>query len=136
LTISSPDLHRIVYVSAAVDKLSRAALDDLLAVARSRNSEHGITGALLYADGDFIQLLEGPRDQVLETFRHIQNSPLHRGVIALINGPATERQFANWSMAYSQASWNQLTEVQSAWRESGDAAVGVLKHFATSRRFN
>jgi hypothetical protein len=74
-------LHRIVYVSAAVQKMSAADLHDLLLVARANNSVNDVTGALLYADGDFIQLLEGPREKVLGTFARIELSPLHRGLI-------------------------------------------------------
>ena len=124
------DLHRLLYVSSAVSRMPPAALESLLTDARARNGSNGITGLLLYADGDFMQLLEGPRDQVLDTYSRIERSRLHRGLIALMNSSTKERIFSGWSMAYSQATWGQLTEVQNACRQSDDAVAKVLRGFA------
>jgi hypothetical protein len=132
----SPDnrsLHRILYVSAAAQTLTPAELDELLLVARANNALNDVTGALLYADGDFMQLLEGPREQVTETFRRIERSPMHRGVIALMNDPVDQREFATWSMAYSPATWDELKQAERACRGSADVGVALLKQFATGR---
>ncbi|RYY97603.1 MAG: BLUF domain-containing protein [Comamonadaceae bacterium] len=128
--MSTTDLHRLLYVSSAVRKLSAEELERLLAAARITNGASDITGVLLYADGDFMQLLEGPADAVRQTFARIERSSMHRQVIVLLDQPAAERQFGRWSMAYSQATWAQLTDVQAACRASGDAATKVLASFA------
>ena len=117
------NLHRLLYVSSAVPLMSSGDLDDLLDVARARNHSNDVTGVLLYAEGNIMQMLEGPSENVQETFGRISRSRRHRGVIVLLNAAAPGRVFSTWSMAYSRATWGQLTEVQEACRESGDAAV-------------
>ena len=57
-------VYRMVYVSAATAPLDADALLALLTRARDKNQRLGITGLLLYRDGDFIQLLEGEREAV------------------------------------------------------------------------
>ena len=125
-------LHRVLYVSSARESVSSASRAGKDIFSRARNVAIDITGALLYADGNFMQLLEGPRDAVLATLARIEKNPLHSGVIVLINGPAAARQFDAWSMAYSQATWEEMTEVRNACRTSNDSAVLILKGFATN----
>jgi hypothetical protein len=129
LQMSDTSLHRLLYVSAAVAKMSVVDLEKVLADSRARNREAAVTGLLLYSDGDFMQMLEGPRGHVLETYSRIERNPLHRGQIVLINSEANERLFAEWSMAYSQATWNQLSDVQAACRKSPADALAVLRGF-------
>ncbi len=54
----------LVYVSSAVRPFSRVDLDDLLATSRANNARVGITGMLLYKDGNFMQVLEGDEEAV------------------------------------------------------------------------
>jgi hypothetical protein len=130
-------LHRLLYVSSTVANLSVLDLERVLAVSRARNSEAAVTGVLLYADRDFMQMLEGPRPHVLETYSRIERSPLHRDLVVLINTEANERFFTEWSMAYSQATWDQLAEVQAACRKSPADALAVLRGFVHDHwRFN
>ena len=93
-------MYRLVYVSAAVGSPTRADLLALLAKAREKNHRLGITGLLLYKDGDFIQLLEGERAAVREVFGAIKADPRHSGVIVLLEGEAEGRLFADWSMGF------------------------------------
>jgi hypothetical protein len=93
-------MYRLVYVSAAVGSPTRADLLALLAKAREKNDRLGITGLLLFKDGDFIQLLEGERPAVREVFDAIQADPRHSGVIVLLEGEAEGRLFADWSMGF------------------------------------
>jgi hypothetical protein len=93
-------MYRLVYVSAAVGSPTRADLLALLAKAREKNDRLGITGLLLFKDGDFIQLLEGERQAVREVFDAIKVDPRHSGVIVLLEGEAEGRLFADWSMGF------------------------------------
>nr|WP_315251554.1 EAL domain-containing protein [uncultured Duganella sp.] len=91
-------LYFLLYVSEAVSPLTRPQLDQLLNRTRSNNGAAGITGCLLYEDERFMQILEGERSQVLETFERIRASQLHTGVRVVIQGPARRRVFTHWSM--------------------------------------
>ena len=52
-------MFSLVYVSAAVTWFSDRELRGLLAQCRLSNAQTGITGMLLYKDGNFMQTLEG-----------------------------------------------------------------------------
>ena len=46
-------MHKIIYYSTAVKKMSDGELNDLLTKSRIFNKSKNITGILLYLDGDF-----------------------------------------------------------------------------------
>ena len=56
---------QLAYVSNASRLMSSASLSMLLRQARASNKRHDITGMLLYKDGSFLQVLEGPAEGFL-----------------------------------------------------------------------
>ena len=88
----------IVYISKAARSLSHDDLERLLESARRRNIQEGITGVLLYADGSFMQYLEGPADALMRVYAIIKTDPLHFGLVDLVREPIASREFAEWSM--------------------------------------
>ena len=94
------DLNALVYVSSAVRLLSEAELAHLLDRARARNAREGITGVLLYAQGNFMQYLEGPPSGMATVYDIIKADPLHRGIIELLREPIAAREFSDWAMAF------------------------------------
>ncbi len=97
-------MYYIVYVSAAVQPFSKPELLALLKNAREKNQRLGITGLLLYKDGDFIQLLEGERAAVQALYSTICKDPRHAGTIVLVAGEANQRLFSDWSMGFRDLS--------------------------------
>lgn len=93
-------MYRLVYVSAATSLFSKAELMELLRKARDKNQRLGITGMLLYKDGDFLQLLEGDRPAVKALFEVIEADPRHDGTIVVLEEDAEARVFDNWSMGF------------------------------------
>ena len=93
------DLWAIVYVSKAARPIAPDDLLHILEGARRRNVEEGITGVLLYADGYFMQYLEGPKAGLYRVYAVIKTHPLHYGLIDLVREPIQTREFAEWSMA-------------------------------------
>ena len=90
----------LVYVSAAVTWFSPAELRALLATARAENQRAGITGMLLYKDGNFMQVLEGDEAAVRRLQARIAADRRHRGMVVIDSGPLAEREFAAWSMGF------------------------------------
>ncbi len=86
-------LHRIVYLSASRALLDPPAVEALLAVSRRNNAERGITGLMLYHDGSFLQVIEGPKAQVQALYARIAADPRHCQVIEMVSGPAESRAF-------------------------------------------
>ena len=93
-------LISLTYVSSAVRKFSDEELVALLRTSRSNNERAGISGMLLYKDGDFMQTLEGPEDAVSNVISVIAQDVRHRGIIRLLHRQLTERSFGDWSMAF------------------------------------
>ena len=97
-------MYFLVYVSTAVTWFSEAQLRTLLSSARFRNEAAGITGLLLYKDGNFMQALEGPQAVVRGLYQRIEGDRRHQGLLVLDSGAQEDRQFATWNMAFHDLS--------------------------------
>ncbi len=94
-------LYRLVYVSAAMQLFSKSQLVLLLEQARATNEQLGITGMLLYKDGNFIQLIEGGQDEVQALYAEkIARDPRHHRLEVVFEGGVHERLFSEWSMGF------------------------------------
>jgi len=94
------DLNSLVYVSSAVRLLSLDEIRSLLKRARERNMEYGITGVLLHTNGNFMQYLEGPKDNLDIIYRIIREDARHTGFIFISRETIESRQFGDWSMGF------------------------------------
>ena len=97
-------LYNLVYMSEArmgpttADTLQ--AVDDILAKARDRNATVDVTGALLFTEGRFVQVLEGERDKVREIFDRIGSDTRHAEVEILSAQYSDRRRVKEESMAF------------------------------------
>jgi hypothetical protein len=106
---TDPDqpLVRLLYTSRATPECLadlQGGIDALLATAQRHNPEHQITGALVAHKGWFIQVLEGPEDEVHGLFRKICLDERHCSANLVSEGPVETRDFAHWSMCARQLS--------------------------------
>ncbi|MFT6867445.1 MAG: hypothetical protein ACJA08_002288 [Cyclobacteriaceae bacterium] len=69
-------MHHIIYMSSAVTLFSDNALKDLLSKARKYNLQINITGILLYKDGNFLQAIEGDKNNVEALFKKNRKKPV------------------------------------------------------------
>ncbi len=90
----------ITYASSATQPFSDEDLKALLIKARDNNSKLGITGLLLYKDGNFMQTVEGPEDAVRELYKKINADPRHTHILKLLEYEITERSFPTWEMGF------------------------------------
>jgi hypothetical protein len=93
-------LFRIAYISAASKSFDPAELREMRKESNARNKKAGITGMLLYKDGQFMQVFEGPGEAVTITFSRISKDPRHHDIKVLLQGADQERRFPGWSMAF------------------------------------
>ena len=100
MNASPQTIFQLVYVSSAKTKFSEAELEALLDQSRQKNTRLGLSGILLYADGNFMQLLEGEEKQVRSLYARIAGDPRHVGCMILISGPVAERTFPDWTMGF------------------------------------
>lgn len=97
-------LVQLGYMSKAVHLMSDHQLDRLLNKARIRNKKNNITGMLLYADGSFLQVIEGGERAVKDTFTLIQKDIKHKDIKILFEDTIESRHFSEWSMGFRRLS--------------------------------
>lgn len=78
--------------------MTRGELADLLAGARLRNEQYGITGLLVYNAGYFAQVLEGPVAAMRPLLANIAKDPRHAEYQLVSEGYIDERYFEGWAM--------------------------------------
>lgn len=83
-------------------------LDDMLHQARTNNAARGVTGALIYVDGVFLQILEGERATLQGLMARISKDVRHETVTVLKEGDVPFASFADWTMAYVSATAAQV----------------------------
>lgn len=93
-------LYRLAYISSFVGRATQADLDDILRSARRKNGADGITGFLLFHDGNFFQVLEGAEEKVVACYDRIVGDSRHRGSIILQSEQTESRMFSDWEMGY------------------------------------
>lgn len=95
-------MHLISYASTSHKLLTEIELEQLLVKSRDNNIEHNITGLLLYRDGSFIQVIEGPESELRQLYRNINSDPLHYNVTTILDEPTAGRIFPSWHMGYAR----------------------------------
>lgn len=77
------------------------ALGEIVAVARSRNLELDVTGALIFTGERFAQHIEGPEEGIRELMASIKRDRRHEQVVTLQERSPPSRRFSGWSLAYA-----------------------------------
>jgi blue light- and temperature-responsive anti-repressor len=97
-------LFRLVYASTSLlsdaPDVAREQIEQILVASRRNNEAAAITGALLFSDTNFSQVLEGPQAAVERLYEILHHDPRHQDLILLLSEPLAARQFPDWSMAY------------------------------------
>ncbi len=90
----------LIYVSTSVQLLSDDELLGILKVSRENNLSRDVTGLLLYKGGNFMQVLEGDENVVLDLYEKIKTDPRHADVSIISKEQIQARQFHAWEMAF------------------------------------
>lgn len=99
---------QLIYTSVAVSRFTDAQLNELLTKSRQKNERLQITGMLLYDKGTFLQVIEGPDDAIRNLIYDIQHDPRHQLMIVLTERKIRQRDFSQWSMAFSKVTSDDL----------------------------
>lgn len=118
-------VYQVLYRSRAAYLPSEAQLEELLHQSRHFNNEHQVTGLLLYSEGHFVQVLEGPAEVIQPLYGRIQQDPRHTQVETVSEGPIPARRFAAWSMNFGHAKAPELEHVLDTIQEK-EPVPGVV----------
>jgi len=91
---------QLAYLSSTRSLLNVYEIAEILIKSRENNEKRGITGMLLYKDGNVLQILEGEEDPVRALFEKISNDPRHSGVLRLYEKSVEVRDFSEWTMGF------------------------------------
>lgn len=98
-------LYRVLYCSRnAIAGDVAGNVQAILAASRTNNARDAITGGLLFSEGCFAQVLEGPAAAVEAAFERIQCDERHSEVTVLQANPVAARDFPGWSMGFAGTS--------------------------------
>ena len=90
-------MYRLVYSSRPFG-FDESILSGLLIDSKENNQKGSITGSLLCRADIYLQLLEGPKENILKTFEKIQNDDRHLDIMILLEEETHDRLFPDWAM--------------------------------------
>jgi hypothetical protein len=99
--------RQVVYISHATATLTKNELNELVEVSRRNNKKYGITGALLYLENAFIQVIEGEDAAISQLLDKLYADTRHRNVRIVSDIIAQIRYFqehASFPDLYNDAS--------------------------------
>jgi hypothetical protein len=135
-------IRQLVYVSNAEFGILPQDIEGILSLSRKNNADLKVTGILVYADGVFIQVLEGDHKTIGDLYDKISDDRRHNKVALISDQFCNERTFPGWSMAYLSESavrvgeWAGVPGVINSEElleiliENGDSISKYLLNFA------
>jgi len=101
-------LYELIYSSHAIPDISEKDIENILSTARDFNEANEITGCLLFNNNQFLQLLEGEFDIVMELYDRIKKDPRHQNHMTLQMRETDYRIYPNWTMAFQSMDKSQV----------------------------
>jgi FAD-dependent sensor of blue light len=92
-------LERIVYVSRAAPGMTLEAVFGIIRAAHALNLRDGLSGGLIFLDGCFAQMLEGPAAPLAAAFARIAGDPRHGALTLRARERALCRLFPDQALA-------------------------------------
>ena len=130
-------LYNLCYVSSATKSLSDCDLEHLFRVNKRNNADLKISGILVYNNGNFLQILEGEKQQLENLFSKISQDHRHNNIIKLINTSIEERIFDDYEFGFvivdnnkkrSQL-MNYLNWIKEAEMLTVDKVIHIVENF-------
>lgn len=121
MTPTPPELHEILYCSQLAAGQSPAIVGTIVAQARARNAERGITGLLVFDGLHFCQHLEGPREVVARLMSRIGEDPRHEQVRVVYDGALSRRTYLRFDLGLAQT--EDADDMAGIHRMDGEAAL-------------
>lgn len=103
---------RLVYVSSATSEMNEEELLELLSQSRKKNTQLNLTGILLYAGGNFFQVLEGEKAVVKNLYEIIKKDDRHTDCTLIDESEIAERTFTEWSMGFRHLKLADSNEIE------------------------
>lgn len=91
-------MYRLIYRSRSKEKITWELVREIMHTSNDHNSETGISGVLLATNSHYLQVLEGPYEEVNETFMRIACDSRHTEIKLVSFNVIDARIFESWGM--------------------------------------
>jgi len=144
LSARGASMIQISYISQAAAPMSSEDLLSLLMQCRRNNVAREITGMLLFANGTFLQVVEGDDRVVDELVAVIGKDPRHHSVQMLSRRAIEARQYADWSMGFERVTSESFKAIEglrdfsekdfnfATLASSQSMVEGLMEHYRVS----
>lgn len=95
----SGEIWGIGYVSAASQPFTVEEMTTIKQEIQSDCSSKNISGILIYAEGNVLCFIEGPKDIVLNQYNQVLRDTRHKNLVKLFSGPILSRYFEDFGLA-------------------------------------
>lgn len=105
-------LYYLMYYGVESIAFTHKDLNQLLKQAAEKNELLNITGKLVYCEGAFLQLLEGPEYAVKSIYQSILKDKRLITIKLITVGYTQNRHFPDWSMGFGQVSIAEINKFE------------------------
>lgn len=109
-------LHHLIYVSRASKGMKPSDNVAILAIAKDFNTQHEISGILVYKDQTFLHLLEGPQQAVQNLYRKIRKDERHTDIQTLMNEPTYNRFYPQLGLEFRSLDNTEESKLPPYWQ--------------------
>lgn len=127
--MSNQILKQLIYTSVSSRGLFEVMSPDSLRRIRANNIAAEITGALVWKDPKFMQVIEGPADNINRLFSTLLKDDRHSDLVLISERIIHEREFPNWAMQSSSLDQDPVQNL-SRHNELNSRASRILAAFA------
>lgn len=92
--------YAICYVSTAAENLSDSQVGQILEQSQNDNNSNQITGLLLYSEGNFFQVLEGKKEELVQLFNTIKADSRHFNIIKIFEKEINSNKFNEYEVDF------------------------------------
>lgn len=129
--------YAICYVSTASANVKKEEINTMFDAWEKKNIEQDIKGLLLYAEGNFFQVLEGEKRIVIPLFTKIQKDERHHNVIQIVGEEMKKGGFDSYicdvvteANKYDRTVFQKYLEpLKGMDQHTQDVASGMLEVF-------
>lgn len=119
--------HAICYISTASAEISDAHILKLLEKCKQHNSSLDIKGILLFSGGNFFQVLEGEKDNVIQLFSGIMKDKRHTNIIQVMGKDIVNGSLNGYITEHiTRQNFSRSNLIESYW-ESVKGMDGLIR---------
>ena len=92
--------YYLIYVSDASCEHDQDAINAIFQEAVAKNEKNNISGFLTFKKGNFLQLLEGDKQDVKSLYSKIQQDSRHKNITLIAENQIVERAFNDYASGF------------------------------------